>query len=75
MRNPLSGVMLKTGDAPQLATENPAFEIVPPAPAEALMVKGIKENVALIVWLLERLLNVYDESGPKAVPSTKTFER
>jgi hypothetical protein len=42
----------------------PDGEIVPPAPAEALMVKVLAEKVAKIVWLAVTFPKVYELIAP-----------
>ena len=43
---------------PWLTDTDPLGEIVPPVPAEAVMVYVFTENVALMVWLAVTLLKV-----------------
>ena len=58
---------------PWLTDTDPLGEIVPPVPAEAVMVYVFTENVALIVWFAVTLLKLYELTAPTDAPSTRTL--
>ena len=51
----------------------PLGEMVPPVPAEALIVYVLTVKLADIVWFAVTLLNVYELTAPTDAPSTRTF--
>ena len=58
---------------PWLTDTAPDGEIVPPVPADAVIVYEIAEKVALMVWAAVTLLKVYELIAPTEVPSTVTL--
>src|SRR5438105_2919019 len=67
-----SGEIVNDWFAPQPTDTAPLGEIVPPAPADAVIVKVLSENVAEIVCVVWTFVNVYVVSAPRDVPSTTT---
>jgi hypothetical protein len=59
---------------PWLTDTAPDGEIVPPVPADAVIVYEIAEKVALMVWAAVTLLKVYELIAPWDTPSTVTLE-
>ena len=49
-------------------------DIVPPDPAEGVMVNVLIEKLADIVWFAVTLVNVYVDTAPTEEPSTDTSE-
>ena len=64
--------MVKVCDAPEYTVKVPLGLMMPPGPAEALMVLGLALNDAAIVWLAATLLKVYVAIAPLETPSTVT---
>jgi hypothetical protein len=48
--------------------------MLPPVPAEEVIVYVLTENVAASGWLAVTLVKVYELTAPIDVPSTVTFE-
>ena len=73
---PADGVIVNVWLDPLFTVTVPEGVIVPPVPAEAVMLQvtttGLK--LALMVWLAVTLLNVYEVTAPAGVPSTVTPE-
>jgi hypothetical protein len=63
--------------APDATVTVPEGEIIPPVPAEALMVYEVlllAVKLAEIVWFAVTLLKVYEVTAPTDDPSTRTLE-